>query len=107
LPAARERIAAQLGERGVSVSFASVDGDPVRVLVQHAEPDTLLVMGAYGHSRLYHVTLGSITERVIRDAHGPVLLASKGVGTMVHAWWTHCDSTDPDGKEAQKTHADN
>jgi nucleotide-binding universal stress UspA family protein len=81
---AHDRAEALLRGRTRDVSFTSTTGDPVRVLVEHATTDALLVMGAYGHSRLYHMTLGSVTEQVIREANGPVLLAGKQISQAEH-----------------------
>jgi nucleotide-binding universal stress UspA family protein len=62
-----------------SVSFRSEAGDPATTIAHQTAIDTLLVMGAYGHSRLYRMTLGSVTEQVIRESNGPVLLTGKHV----------------------------
>ena len=40
-----------------------------------AEGADLLVMGAYGHSRLREIVLGGATREVLRDARIPVLLS--------------------------------
>jgi nucleotide-binding universal stress UspA family protein len=62
-----------------SISFHSDSGDPATAIARQTGIETLLVMGAYGHSRLYRMTLGSVTEQVIRQAKGPVLLTGKHV----------------------------
>jgi nucleotide-binding universal stress UspA family protein len=41
-----------------------------------AEGADLLVMGAYGHSRLRELVLGGATREVLRDARVPVLLSA-------------------------------
>ena len=43
--------------------------------VAQSERADLLVMGAYGHSRLREIVLGGATREVLRDAHLPVLLS--------------------------------
>jgi nucleotide-binding universal stress UspA family protein len=35
----------------------------------------LIVMGAHGHSRLYEVLLGSVTDGVLRNANRPLLMS--------------------------------
>jgi nucleotide-binding universal stress UspA family protein len=35
---------------------------------------SLLVMGAYGHSRIRHLVIGSTTAQMLRSSHIPVLL---------------------------------
>ncbi|MBN2562268.1 MAG: universal stress protein [Phycisphaerae bacterium] len=70
---AREELAGWTG----SLCFVQDKGHPAKAIVGHTTNETLLVMGAYGHSRLYHLTLGSVTEQVMRDAPGLVLLSAK------------------------------
>ncbi|MDR5901738.1 universal stress protein [Halomonas icarae] len=45
----------------------------LRAYKQEQEID-LLVMGAYGHSRIRHLLVGSTTTAMLRNARGPVLL---------------------------------
>jgi nucleotide-binding universal stress UspA family protein len=46
------------------------------VLAQVAELDAdLLIMGAYGHSRLREMILGGVTRDILRDMNVPVLMA--------------------------------
>jgi nucleotide-binding universal stress UspA family protein len=59
------------------VSFTGVPGNPADALVERTGADRILVMGASGHSCLYRLILGSVTERVIRNASGPVLVSAK------------------------------
>jgi len=51
--------------------------EPAAAILRRAAPDTLVVMGAYGHSRLYRMVLGSTTEQVIHACGGPLLLSRK------------------------------
>ena len=62
---------------GIPTSFDAETGEVGEAIIGHADPKTLLVMGAYGHSRLYRMVLGSVTEEVMRAASGPVLLSGK------------------------------
>jgi len=59
------------------VTFSVETGDPATAIIKHCADDTLVVMGAYGHSRLYHMVLGSVAEQVMRFASGPALLSAK------------------------------
>ena len=46
------------------------------LLAQVAELDAdLLVMGAYGHSRLREMILGGVTRDILRNVNIPVLMA--------------------------------
>ncbi len=63
--------------RGIKPRIQLVHGEPeIEILRWAAETRAdLIVMGAYGHSRLREFVLGSITHQVIRQAEAPVLLA--------------------------------
>lgn len=67
-----------LASLGGGASFETARGNVAHALIERADRETLLVMGAFGHSRLYHLALGSITEEVMRGVEGPVLLSGKG-----------------------------
>ena len=60
---------------GTRASFEYDTGEPAAAILRRAAPDTLVVMGAYGHSRLYRIVLGSVTEQVMHAARGPLLLS--------------------------------
>lgn len=51
-------------------------GDPEQVIADYvASHDiSLLLMGAYGHSRIRHLVIGSTTIQLLRSSHIPVLL---------------------------------
>ncbi len=74
--AAFEAAAARIGESGRHVVSHKSDGRAEQVIsdyiVQH--PGSLLVMGAYGHSPLRTLIIGSTTTAMIRMVHAPVLL---------------------------------
>ncbi|OFX04763.1 MAG: universal stress protein UspA [Alphaproteobacteria bacterium RIFCSPHIGHO2_12_FULL_66_14] len=78
-PAARQRIdaaAAQLRGGGLAVE-ATIEPGPsdkaIAAVVERAGID-LLVMGAYGHSRVRSLIIGSTTTEMIRACKVPVLL---------------------------------
>ncbi len=71
-----EGAAMALRGAGFKVSSELLSGDPDEVIsakVEDAGID-LLVMGAYGHSRIREFILGSTTTNLIRTCHVPVLL---------------------------------
>lgn len=78
LPFARGQLAnAQelLEASGFSVTTQLLDGDPESVLPPLANaPGTLLTIGAYGHSRIRQLILGSTTTTLLRLSEVPVLI---------------------------------
>ncbi|MBD8526415.1 universal stress protein [Pseudomarimonas arenosa] len=66
----------QLASAGLAASTIKVDGAADTAIPEHVskrEVD-LLVMGAYGHSRIRNLIVGSTTTQVLRDCLIPVLL---------------------------------
>jgi nucleotide-binding universal stress UspA family protein len=57
------------------VATAKSAGDAAKEIVSFARDEgvDLLVLGTHGRSGLEHALMGSITERVLRKAHCPVL----------------------------------
>jgi nucleotide-binding universal stress UspA family protein len=59
-------------------------GDPATAILAIAADGVhdLIVMGSHGRGRIHRALLGSVSERVLREAPVPVLLmrASKGDG---------------------------
>lgn len=53
-----------------------LQGDPEKVIAHYVEEKdiSLLLMGAYGHSRIRHLVIGSTTAQMLRSSHIPVLL---------------------------------
>lgn len=80
---ANAKVEAQLAEAestlknaGYEVTIEHRDGEPEKVIdevVSHDHID-LLVMGAYGHSHIRHMIVGSTTTAMIREVKIPVLL---------------------------------
>lgn len=71
-----EDAAALLRSKGYAVQAAIVSGQPDSVISAKVEQDSidLLVMGAYGHSRIRNLIIGSTTTEMIRSCKIPVLL---------------------------------
>ncbi|MCL7944202.1 universal stress protein [Marinobacter sp. ATCH36] len=54
-------------------------GDPAHEIIEYLQehPGSHMVLGRRGHSTLRSLTLGSISERVVRHATGPVTVVSE------------------------------
>ena len=71
-----EEARARLAAAGIEAQTALVEGQPETALgklVEEAEFD-MLVMGAYGHSRIRSLIIGSTTTEMVRSCKVPVLL---------------------------------
>ncbi|SPS00075.1 universal stress protein [Cupriavidus taiwanensis] len=70
-----------LGQHGVTVrlcTFSAEDGEDVgQMLLSHAADldADMIVMGAYGHSRLHEVVLGGVTRTLLASMTVPVLMS--------------------------------
>ncbi|RWI18618.1 MAG: universal stress protein [Mesorhizobium sp.] len=66
----------RLREAGFEVEGLLLQGDPDEVIGSHVETRGigLLVMGAYGHSRIRGLVIGSTTEALVRRSRMPVLM---------------------------------
>jgi nucleotide-binding universal stress UspA family protein len=78
-PEVRRRLegsVAQLKAGGHAAEMRIVSGTPDKVIAGIAESEgmNLLVMGAYGHSRIRSFIIGSTTSEMIRSCKVPVLL---------------------------------
>lgn len=76
---ARERLEEWAEERlpdDVSSSLELVDGDAAEMIVEVADEQDadIVVLGTQGHSRVERFLIGSVTEKVLRRAHCPVLV---------------------------------
>jgi nucleotide-binding universal stress UspA family protein len=71
-----EETAGKLRDAGYSVTSDAVAGPAEEVIARAVEEQrsNLLVMGAYGHSRIRHLIIGSTTTTMIRTVHVPVLM---------------------------------
>jgi len=74
--ASLERAENVMREAGYDVSSEELDGDPESAIADVAEAGgyDLLLMGAYGHSRIRNLIIGSTTTEMIRSCKIPVLL---------------------------------
>ncbi len=71
-----EGAAAQLKSGGHSAEWRFVTGAPDSAIAEIVEKEAmnLLVMGAFGHSRIRNLIIGSTTTEMIRSCRVPVLL---------------------------------
>lgn len=67
---------ARLAAAGLAADARIVDGEPDEALraIVEAEGHDLLVMGAYGHSRIRSLIIGSTTTAMVQSVRVPVLL---------------------------------
>ena len=70
-----ENIARNLRNKGIAARIMLLEGSPYTEIVRFAETEgaDLLVMSTRGISGLERIILGSTTEKVVRNAHCPVL----------------------------------
>ena len=73
-------IALHLARHGVKVEVQRIDTrdlDVANAILSHVADrgSDLLVMGAYGHSRLRELVLGGVTRTILHDMTVPVLIA--------------------------------
>ncbi len=71
-----ESSAQQLDEAGYKVKIKILSGQPESVIAGEVESDAydLLVMGAFGHSRIRQLIVGSTTTEMMRSCKIPLLL---------------------------------
>ena len=66
----------KLSDAGFAVDVHVIAGAADAVIARHVQDHAidLIVMGAYGHSRIRSLILGSTTTQILRTCHVPVLL---------------------------------
>lgn len=76
---ARDRIN-QAKQQAISAGFQPVccliEGNPEVAIAKYKQENNidLLMIGAYGHSRIRHLVIGSTTTQILRSSHIPVLI---------------------------------
>jgi nucleotide-binding universal stress UspA family protein len=73
-------IAVHLARHGIKVDVQIIESrevDVANIILSHIadQSSDLLVMGAYGHSRLRQLVLGGVTRTILHDMTVPVLMA--------------------------------
>ena len=73
---ALEGAAASLRAVGYDVEIEIAQGQPETVISENATQHDIdvLVMGAYGHSRIRNLIIGSTTTAMVQSCHVPILL---------------------------------
>jgi nucleotide-binding universal stress UspA family protein len=73
---AREAALSLLSSNGFSPQAIELEGDPAAGIAGHVESEgvDMLVMGAYGHSRIRTLVIGSTTSEMLRACRVPVLM---------------------------------
>ncbi len=76
IDAEREKARARLEKGGAAVTSHLLPGEPEKVIPEVLEKEEipLLMMGAYGHSRIRQLIIGSTTTAMVRTCRTPVLL---------------------------------
>lgn len=71
-----QEAATKLRDAKYEVTAAAVAGDPTEVISETVKKEgiSLLVMGAYGHSRIRQLMVGSTTTEMMRTCHIPILM---------------------------------
>lgn len=80
-----QRALPDLPLHGVEVRYIPHAGDPVQVIADQAVSGSadLIVMGTHGRSGVERLLIGSVTERVLRQAPCPVLVVPSDVPTTL------------------------
>lgn len=66
--------ARRLGSHDLLATTAVLTGPPAEALIAAIDPTDLTVLATRGHGGLRRALLGSVAERLVREAAGPVLL---------------------------------
>jgi nucleotide-binding universal stress UspA family protein len=72
-------------DSGVPVDAEALVGDPAEVLRDFSEGLDLLVVGSRGYGPLRAVLLGSVSRRLMTEAHCPVIVVPRGVEAALEA----------------------
>ncbi|MFI5008896.1 MAG: universal stress protein [Solirubrobacterales bacterium] len=63
---------------GVPVQRETVRGEPAAALIERSAELDLLMLGSRAYGPLRHALLGSVSARVMRESHCPVLIVPRG-----------------------------
>lgn len=67
-------VATRLQDQGVDVSWDVLDGSPYVEIANAIQPDDLVVITSHGRGGIMRWLLGSVAEKLVREAPAPVLL---------------------------------
>jgi nucleotide-binding universal stress UspA family protein len=83
--AMRELQRAVAGLRDVAVDVGALLGDPAEKLIELSDQLDVLVCGSRGYGPIRAVLLGSVSRRLVAEAHCPVIVAPHGVRVRLEA----------------------
>jgi nucleotide-binding universal stress UspA family protein len=69
-----EGIVSRLQDQGVTADWTILEGSPFFAIGGTTQPDDLIVMTSHGRSGVMRWLLGSVAEKLVREAPAPVLL---------------------------------
>lgn len=72
-----QRATAELGQE-VPVEHHTISGEPASVLIDRSSEVDILILGSRAYGPVRHVLMGSVSARVMREAHCPVLVVPRG-----------------------------
>jgi nucleotide-binding universal stress UspA family protein len=72
-----QRATAELGHE-VRVERNTISGEPTSVLIERSSELDILILGSRAYGPVRHVLMGSVSARVMREAHCPVLVVPRG-----------------------------
>lgn len=78
-----EKIAGELGEAGMEVTYEVATGDAFDALKRTLRPGDLVVMRSRGQTGLRRLARGSLADRLVRDGIAPVMLVHNGLPRSV------------------------
>jgi nucleotide-binding universal stress UspA family protein len=73
-----EQWTSDLGD-DVPIQRETLSGDPATLLIERSRDLDLLVLGSRAYGPLRHALLGSVSARVMREAHSPVVVVPRGI----------------------------
>ena len=69
-----DRAVEYLAHAGVETRVETVEGHPEEAIVERSAGHDLVVIGAFAHSRIRELFVGSVTAHVMRNSAAPVML---------------------------------
>jgi universal stress protein A len=77
---------ARVSSEGIQIDTTVLSGSPERTIVEHAKTGgfDLIVMGTHGRTGLSHALIGSVAERIVRQAPCPVMVVRDEAPTTSH-----------------------
>jgi len=72
-----DKLHAEVGESPIEIEDETSIGDPAEEIIRCTEDnhELLVILGRRGLSRIQSLVLGSVSEKVLRHAHSPIMVA--------------------------------